>query len=374
MKKFVFLLVAVLMSASLASAQSNLLNDLKRQATNAIRREANKAVNDAKRNARNTVTNTVKSAANNARNGAYSNQNTSQQLVEHSHEAEAAGWTCPECGQADNNGNFCSNCGAKRPAEQVKSSSGKSVWTCPTCGKTDNEGSFCANCGTNRPDGHVHQEEVDASAESADEQAFVPGTTLIFEDTLSGEKINEDPSKWELMGASLSNCYVTQKAGDMAILIDGFHSDMKPRMKKDNYLPAAFTVEMDIWYEDKVENALSHSLELNFASEDALEEFSAIFRFCADGEEAGSAAIRYYGLFATGDKMIEDKDRVRSLLQPGTWNHAAVSFDHGTVVLYVNGKSVLQVTQQKQPTYIRVDAIATGRDSFTFKNFRIAAK
>ena len=145
-------------------------------------------------------------------------------------------------------------------------------------------------------------------------------------------------------------------------------------MKKDNYLPAAFTVEMDIWYEDKVENALSHSLELNFASEDVLEEFSAIFRFCADGEEAGSAAIRYYGKFSTGDKMIEDKDRVRSLLKPGAWNRAAVSFDHGTVVLYVNGKSILKVTEQKQPTYIRVDAIATGRDSFTFKNFRIAAK
>lgn len=375
MKKFVFLLVALLLGTGAASAQSNLLNDLKRQASNAVQREVNKAKYDAQRNARNAATKAVKDAVNNAKNGTRSNNNrTNQQMTDAHVHAEAEGWTCPECGHAGNDGKFCSNCGAKRPAEEVKTSNGKSVWTCPTCGKADNEGSFCPNCGTDRPDGHEHHEDLEASAESVDEQAFVPGTTVIFEDTLSGEKLNDDPSKWELMGASLSNCYVTKKAGDMAILIDGFHSDMKPKMKKDNYLPAAFTVEMDIWYEDKVENALSHSLELNFASEDVLEEFSAIFRFCADGEEAGSAAIRYYGKFSTGDKMIEDKDRVRSLLKPGAWNRAAVSFDHGTVVLYVNGKSILKVTEQKQPTYIRVDAIATGRDSFTFKNFRIAAK
>ena len=55
MKKLLILLAAVLMGASFANAQSNLLNDLKRQATNAVRMEANKAVNNAKRNARNSV-------------------------------------------------------------------------------------------------------------------------------------------------------------------------------------------------------------------------------------------------------------------------------------------------------------------------------
>ena len=96
MKKILILLAAVLMGASFANAQSNLLNDLKRQATNAIRTEANKAVNDAKRNARNSV----RGAVNNAKNGAYSNNNkTNQQLVEHNHShADAAAWTCPVCG------------------------------------------------------------------------------------------------------------------------------------------------------------------------------------------------------------------------------------------------------------------------------------
>lgn len=47
-------------------------------------------------------------------------------------------WTC-ECG-ASNTGNFCSNCGKKKPED--------SSWTCE-CG-TVNAGRFCSNCGKKR--------------------------------------------------------------------------------------------------------------------------------------------------------------------------------------------------------------------------------
>ncbi|WP_024865869.1 SPFH domain-containing protein [Butyrivibrio sp. FCS014] len=47
-------------------------------------------------------------------------------------------WTC-SCG-ATATGNFCSNCGSKRPA---------ATWTC-SCG-TVNNGNFCTNCGSKRP-------------------------------------------------------------------------------------------------------------------------------------------------------------------------------------------------------------------------------
>ncbi len=48
-------------------------------------------------------------------------------------------WTC-ECGSV-NTGNFCPNCGAKKPEE-------KATWTC-SCGAV-NEGNFCPNCGNKR--------------------------------------------------------------------------------------------------------------------------------------------------------------------------------------------------------------------------------
>ncbi len=53
-----------------------------------------------------------------------------------------ASWTCPDCSTV-NEGNFCSNCGAKKPLP--------AEWTCPDC-STVNEGNFCSNCGAKRPE------------------------------------------------------------------------------------------------------------------------------------------------------------------------------------------------------------------------------
>lgn len=52
-------------------------------------------------------------------------------------------WQC-SCG-AVGTGNFCMQCGAKRP--EPKQEKG---WFCPNCG-TKNEGNFCTNCGTRKP-------------------------------------------------------------------------------------------------------------------------------------------------------------------------------------------------------------------------------
>ncbi len=52
----------------------------------------------------------------------------------------ADGWKCP-CGK-ENTGNFCSECGAKKPEEG---------WTC-SCGKV-NTGKFCSECGAKKPAG-----------------------------------------------------------------------------------------------------------------------------------------------------------------------------------------------------------------------------
>ena len=48
-------------------------------------------------------------------------------------------WTCA-CGQTGNTGNFCSNCGQKKPE--------KMTWTCE-CGQ-ENTGNFCSQCGKKR--------------------------------------------------------------------------------------------------------------------------------------------------------------------------------------------------------------------------------
>ena len=54
----------------------------------------------------------------------------------------ADGWTCPVCGKPAK-GNFCTECGSKKPAAT-------SGWTC-ACGSV-NAGNFCPNCGAKKPE------------------------------------------------------------------------------------------------------------------------------------------------------------------------------------------------------------------------------
>lgn len=56
--------------------------------------------------------------------------------------AAASGWGCA-CGATGNTGNFCAECGAKRPEPEG--------WTC-TCGAV-NKGKFCPECGAKKPSG-----------------------------------------------------------------------------------------------------------------------------------------------------------------------------------------------------------------------------
>ena len=53
------------------------------------------------------------------------------------------GWKCPACGM-QNTGNFCVECGQKRPVQNAN------VWICSSCG-TANKGRFCMECGAKKP-------------------------------------------------------------------------------------------------------------------------------------------------------------------------------------------------------------------------------
>ena len=73
--------------------------------------------------------------------GQYGQQQPNQQYGQPQSVQQPSGdaWTC-SCGTV-NTGNFCPNCGGRRPAP--------ATWTC-SCG-TVNTGKFCPNCGNPRP-------------------------------------------------------------------------------------------------------------------------------------------------------------------------------------------------------------------------------
>ena len=58
---------------------------------------------------------------------------------------QAGTWDCA-CGQKGNTGNFCSNCGTRRPVSTVSA-----AWDCE-CGQKGITGNFCPNCGRKRPE------------------------------------------------------------------------------------------------------------------------------------------------------------------------------------------------------------------------------
>ena len=60
--------------------------------------------------------------------------------------APTNGWTC-SCGQSGITGNFCPNCGSKKPEPKPAAGS----WKCPQCGATAT-GKFCPECGTKKPE------------------------------------------------------------------------------------------------------------------------------------------------------------------------------------------------------------------------------
>lgn len=333
-KKLFILLAAALLSVGAASAQ-NLLNSLERRAKYTIQNEVRKAERDARNSAANAARNAVNNARNND-NGSTGQSVQPQQYTTHSHDGD------------------------------------KKTWTCPTCGKTDNEGSFCANCGTNRPAGDLQDKEEDTHPEEFVERAFVPGAKVVFEDTVDGERINASPSKWVLVMASDDEYYVTKRAGAMAIYLTGWHSDIKPDTDDDKYLSDSFTVEMDVWAETKVTNARSHRLIMEFATSEHLEEFSVAFCFGTDQKGPGIVSVHYWPKGTTQEVTEEIEDPVREKLNPGAWNHAAVSYDHGTLTVYVNGTSVCEVKNQPRPEYVKLQSDAADGEGHTFKNFRIA--
>ena len=73
-------------------------------------------------------------------------QQQAQQPTPAAPAAPANGWTC-SCGQSGITGNFCPNCGSKKPEPKPAAGS----WKCPQCGAMVN-GKFCPECGTKKPE------------------------------------------------------------------------------------------------------------------------------------------------------------------------------------------------------------------------------
>ncbi|MDO7884467.1 OmpA family protein [Hymenobacter cheonanensis] len=72
---------------------------------------------------------------------------------------------------------------------------------------------------------------------------FVPGTKVLFEDRLAGEPVGEFPAHWQLQQGSAE---LVSTSGQLAIALQK-DTRISPLIKQADYLPAVFTLEMDVF-------------------------------------------------------------------------------------------------------------------------------
>ena len=173
----------------------------------------------------------------------------------------------------------------------------------------------------------------------------MPGDKIIFEDDLSGEQLGEFPSKWDLLGGNAENA----KFGDENVIsFNQGRTQITPLMEKEEYLPEIFTIEFDVYFYGKYNEAYTLKFN-NQKSIDIRPNKVSMGKFAGTpGEGARGAG----------------------------WHHFAMSFNKRALKAYFDQTRVLNIPNlKKKPTSFFISALAHGArrgDPAIIKNIRIA--
>jgi len=174
---------------------------------------------------------------------------------------------------------------------------------------------------------------------------FVPGDKVIFEDNLSGEKHGEFPSRWNLVGG---NAEIGIFGDENVIAFMKNQTEISPLMKTKEYLPEIFTVEFDIYYFNKGNEAYYLNLKDQKQMTIRAKKVS-LGKFEGEPEESSRE---------TG------------------WHHIALSFNQRALKVYFDHTRVLNIPNiEKRPTSLTISALSHGGkkgDPSMIKNIRIA--
>ncbi len=174
---------------------------------------------------------------------------------------------------------------------------------------------------------------------------FVPGDRIIFEDNLTGEQNGEFPSKWNLLKGNAENAAL---GNENVISFVKSSTEIAPLMKKPNYLPEVFTIEFDVYFYTKYNEAYALTLKMVNKIDIRLNKVSM-------GDFYGSPEAVYK--------------------EPG-WHHVALSFNKRALKVYFNQDRVLNIPNVKdKPTEFSISALSHGAkagDPAIIKNIRVA--
>jgi outer membrane protein OmpA-like peptidoglycan-associated protein len=173
---------------------------------------------------------------------------------------------------------------------------------------------------------------------------FVAGDKIIFEDNLPDETIGEFPSRWKLIKGSAE---AAKFMDTTVIAFTTSQSVIEPLMKKAAYLPEVFTIEFDVYFHQK-------------------------------GNEAYYVVFDVLGRLEIRTQKMEIKTFKGDYKIPNVpgWHHVAIAFNNGKLKAYMDENKALNVPDAGgKPTKFSITSLSHGAKqgypSF-IRNIRVA--
>jgi OOP family OmpA-OmpF porin len=206
------------------------------------------------------------------------------------------------------------------------------------------------------------------SLKAYDNYDFVPGEKILFAEDFADDLKGEFPAHWRL-------CYgqgvVTDFDGKKVFaLTEAEHGDaavvMEPRMKKkSDYMPANFTVELDL-YVPRAPNAdddiRSHWVGLNFYGTD--EPFDSYDDLDLSPEKLGF----YTAVIYDGSKQLPDNISNENFTNK--WHHLAIAYKNKQMKIYLDQNRLYVIPEVKDPAINKFGVRVSGKCVVT--NIRLA--
>ncbi|HOD57239.1 MAG TPA: OmpA family protein [Bacteroidales bacterium] len=198
---------------------------------------------------------------------------------------------------------------------------------------------------------------------------FVPGDEIFFEDNLTGEKMGEFPSQWDILQG---NAEVAQIDGANAILLSD-DANLAPLMENPKaFLPEIFTLEFDFFLNEMTEEN----------SDSGFSRYHVLFYDNKSGEyedtDNNTMELDWYPPYGEiechySTASYEDRSASAQLeLNFGEWNHLAISFNKRALKIYINGIRIINLPNVAAPMRFSIGQGWSQPNTAFIRNVRLA--
>ncbi|MCB8964356.1 MAG: OmpA family protein [Bacteroidales bacterium] len=201
---------------------------------------------------------------------------------------------------------------------------------------------------------------------------FIPGTEIIFEDNLLNEQNGEFPSKWDLVGGVVENANLKGDNIIMFVNMGAFlnKQGIVPLMENPDkdYLPEAFTVEFDAYFEMGLPSQNLYRVYLYDAKSQKSKIDSKTYTaidFTQQTVSFGSTSGAYPNTDYKANKPFTVKNP--------NWRHMAISFNKRALKVYLDDARIINVPNAGfDPKGLTILFNARNNKKGYIKNVRIA--